>query len=183
MKRTLEVIGVVIALAALIVGILNWLSPLNPVSNSPIASDGTTNQQNPTSPPIVIVVTATSEIAEVNPTLAPVTSAPVNETLANCSSLSSGETRTVLPGTYILGDVTIDGTPQYVTSIPNEGTVAYFEKEATVLAHWGAACLTGSSNLKDEIIQGELQHGCGSKCTSVRFVLVQNDGQHVELFP
>ncbi len=183
MKRPFEVLGVVIALAALIVGILNWLSPFNPVGASPITNSGTTNQQSPTSLPVVIVVTATSEILQTIPTLAPTISTPAYETLASCSSLQSGETRTVSAGTYILGDIIIDGTPQYVTSIPNEGTVAYFEREATVLAQWGAACFTGSKELKDEVIQGELQHGCGSKCTSVRFVLVQNDIQHVEVFP
>jgi hypothetical protein len=78
MKRSTEfiglflaIIGSIIALAALIVAMLNWLSPFDPVGPSPIIIN---NQQNPSSPsniepsaqPIVIVVTATSPVI-VNP--------------------------------------------------------------------------------------------------------------------
>ncbi len=97
--------------------------------------------------------------------------------LTSCSAFQNGETRQISPGTFVIGDITINGTPQYDVGGTGEGTLAYFESESTVTAQWGAGCYTGNKNLADEIIQGEFQHGCGSKCTSVRFVDVQSDGQ------
>ncbi len=88
----------------------------------------------------------------------------------------------VAAGTYVIGDITIDGTIQYTDNV-GEGTIAYFEREASVFAKWGAGCLIGSKNLLDQVIQGEFQHGCGSACSSIRFVLVQSDGnQKVQMY-
>jgi hypothetical protein len=98
-------------------------------------------------------------------------------TLTSCSAFQNGETRKVSSGTFVIGDIIIDGTSQYDSGGTSEGTVAYFEKESTVIAQWGAGCYIGSKNLANDIIQGEFQHGCGSKCASVRFVVVQSDGQ------
>jgi hypothetical protein len=97
--------------------------------------------------------------------------------LTNCSVFQNGESRKVSLGTFVIGDIIIDGTAQFDSGKVGEGTVAYFEKDATVLAQWGAGCYLGGKALIEEVIQGEFQHGCGSKCTSVRFVLVQSDGQ------
>ena len=71
----LAIVGSIIALAALIVAMLNWLSPFDPVGPSPIIIN---NQQNPSSPsnnepnaqPMVVVVTATSPVV-VNLTTVP----------------------------------------------------------------------------------------------------------------
>ncbi len=97
--------------------------------------------------------------------------------LTSCSALKNGETRQISAGTFVIGDIIIDGVAQYDSGGTGESTVAYFEKESTVTAQWGAGCYIGSKILAEQIIQGELQQGCGSKCTSVRFVLVQIDGQ------
>ena len=99
--------------------------------------------------------------------------------LTSCSAFRNGESRTVPPGTFVLGDIIIDGTAQFDSGKVGEGTDAYFERDSTVLAQWGAGCYLGSKALADEVIQGEFQHGCGSKCTTVRFVLVQSDGQQL----
>jgi hypothetical protein len=103
--------------------------------------------------------------------------------LMSCSPLQKGETRTVSAGTFIFGDVIIiDGVPQYDSNIADEETVAYFEKEANVTAPLGARCYLGTSDLINLVIQSELWQGCDSKCASIRFVLVQSDGQHVEVY-
>lgn len=99
--------------------------------------------------------------------------------LTSCSAFKNGETRKISAGTFVIGDIIIDGTAQYDFGGTKEGTVAYFEKESSVTAQWGAGCYTGSKTLAEQVIQGELEHGCGSKCTSVRFVLVQSDGQQI----
>lgn len=97
--------------------------------------------------------------------------------LTSCSAFKNGETRQISAGTFVIGDIIIDGVAQYDSGGTKEGTVAYFEKESSVTAQWGAGCYIGSKSLAEQIIQGELEHGCGSKCISVRFVLVQSDGQ------
>lgn len=96
--------------------------------------------------------------------------------LSSCPAFQTGETRTVSPGTFVLGDVTIDGIVQYTNNV-GEGTIAYFEKGSTVFAPWGAGCYLGDKSQLEQVVQGEFQHGCGSTCTSVRFVLVQSNGE------
>ncbi len=105
------------------------------------------------------------------------TNVPSSGDLTLCSEFKNGETRKISVGTFVIGDITINGIAQYDSGGTGEGTVAYFEKDSTVKAQWGAGCYTGSMASADQIIQGELQHGCGSKCTSVRYVVVQSDGQ------
>lgn len=99
--------------------------------------------------------------------------------LTSCSAFKNGETRQISAETFVIGDIIIDGVAQYDSGGTKEGTVAYFEKKSTVTAQWGAGCYIGSKTLAEQIIQGELQHGCDSKCTSVRFILVQSDGQQI----
>ncbi len=137
-------------------------------------------QPGPMSPPYVIVVAPTSA-AIPNGFIIP-TAIPTIISLNSCPSFQSGETRTVSPGTFIFGNVIIDDVTQYDSNIASEGTVAYFEKGSTVTAPFGADCYIGSSDSVYQVVQNELQYGCGSKCTSVRVVLVQNDGQHVEIY-
>lgn len=99
--------------------------------------------------------------------------------LTSCSTFKNGETRKISTGTFVIGDIVIDGIAQYDSGGTKEGTVAYFEKESSVTAQWGAGCYVGSKNFAQQVIQSELEHGCSSKCTSVRFVLVQSDGQQI----
>ena len=190
MKQPRELIGIFFALigtiftiTACVVALLSWLSPFSPVGSSPISSGGQSapHQQDPFPTPIIIVITATSQIQQPS---VPVSTQPIIipavESLSSCTSFKSGETRTVSPGTFVLGDIVIDGTIQYTDNV-GEGTIAYFEREASVYAKWGAGCLLGNANLVEQVIQGEFEHGCGSACSSIRFVLVQSDGQHVEI--
>jgi hypothetical protein len=107
-----------------------------------------------------------------------------NRGLTSCTAFQNGETRGVSSGSFVIGDVIIDNVPQYDSGGIGEGTVAYFEKEATVTAQWGAGCYLGDKSLIEEIVQGELQHGCGSQCTRVRVVIIQADGrQQVSYIP
>ena len=59
--------------------------------------------------------------------------------LSACSAFQSGEARQVAPGTFVVGDIIINGVVQY-NSGDGEGTVAYFEQSAAVYAQWGAGC-------------------------------------------
>lgn len=137
-----------------------------------------------------IVIIASPAATQLNiPTLPPnwvptftFTPIPTIISLNTCPSFQSGETRTVSPGTFIFGDVVIDGITQYDSNIASEDTVAYFEKGSTVTAPFGADCYTGSNGSVYQVAQNLLQHGCGSKCASVRVVLVQSDGQHVKIY-
>lgn len=77
MKRNLEIIAIIIALAALLVGVLSWLSPFNPVGNSPLTTNDTPNepftpqiQQSPTSIPNTVVATSAPETPKPIPTIA-----------------------------------------------------------------------------------------------------------------
>lgn len=100
-------------------------------------------------------------------------------TLSGCgSALEPGETRSVESGTFIMGDIIIDGMRQF-DGRTGEGTVAYFERDAIVQANWGAGCYLGDISLLDEVVQGEFLHGCGSTCSKVRVVIMYDDGTQV----
>jgi hypothetical protein len=98
--------------------------------------------------------------------------------LASCSAFENGESRQVTSGTFVIGDIVIDGTKQHGEGDIGESTVAYFEKESTVLAQWGAGCYTGNKTLASQVIDQQLNEGY----TRVRFVVVQSDGQQVVRF-
>lgn len=102
---------------------------------------------------------------------------PANPRLVGCSSgLANGETRIIQPGMYVVGDITVDGVLQYDNG-DKEGTVVYFERQASVFAQWGAACYTGDARLLSEVIQSELNRGCIQGCTRVRVVIVRANGR------
>ena len=108
---------------------------------------------------------------------------PTVEYPVACDQLKAGETRKISPGTYIVGDITIDGIPRFDPGgVNNEGTVAYVEVETTVYAEWGAGCYTGSKNLTNFFIKGLFENGCDKVCKNVRFVAVQSDGQHEQFY-
>lgn len=97
--------------------------------------------------------------------------------LSGClSGLAKGETRTVSPGTYIVGDIVIDGIRQHDRK-EKEGTVAFFEREATAYAEWGASCYQGNISLLSQVIQGEYETGCDTGCIKVRSIIIRTDGQ------
>ena len=159
-------------------------------------------RSTPTSLPYVFIITAISTPTQPNlPTPTPNSSIPSTPlppisvpTLTNafpadnsnspisCMPLQRGETRFVPTSTFILGDIIIDGVEQYDSNIISEGKVTYLEKASLITAPQGADCFLGNNDSIYEVVQNELQHGCGSKCASVRFVLVQSDGQHVEIY-
>jgi len=137
----------------------------------------------PMSPPYVFAGTATPQATQPGPLVVSMgfIQPPAIDLLA-CPKFKKLEDRTVPSGTLILGDVIIDGVEQYDPNDPGEGTVSYFETETTVTTPIGADCYTGGSYIIDPVIQNELLYGCGSRCTSIRFVLVQRDGQHVKIY-
>jgi hypothetical protein len=137
----------------------------------------------PMSPPYVFISTATAEATQPGPLLAPMGFiGPLSIDILACPKFKASEKRRVPKDTLILGDVIIDGVEQFDPNNSSEGMISYFEKESTVTTPIGADCYTGGSYIIDPVIQNELLYGCGSKCTSIRFVLVQNDGQHVEIY-
>ncbi len=149
------------------------------------------NQSNPTSlPQVIILPTArttesTLPVTTQNPldqSAPPGFAIPTSTSTISCVPLQNGETRIVSAGTFIIGDVIIDGVEQSDPNITNEGKIAYLEKTSIVTAPQGADCYVGNNNSIYQVVQNELQYGCGSKCQSVRFVLVQSDGQHVKIF-
>lgn len=146
-------------------------------------------QPTPTSTPILHASLAQELTATDMPTpTAAETSAPTPPQLATfpidlpgCGApLNSGETQIVGPGIFIVGDIIIDGKRQF-DSREKEGTVAYFERPATVTANWGAGCYVGDIHMLDEVVQRDFQGGCDTDCTKVRVVYVRADGQQEEI--
>ena len=95
--------------------------------------------------------------------------------LVDCGRFNSGETRTVSPSTFVIGDVYVNDTKQHDDG-EGEGTIVFFERTGVVYAPFGAGCYQGSIENLDQIVQQQLRDGCGSKCTSVRVVVVRADG-------
>jgi hypothetical protein len=166
------IVGVIIAFFA-------WIMPFHPTGSSPIA------RQQPTTQPaevtqaepktLVVVVTPTTipQPTTLPPTAQRLVSA---ESLQGCSSLAKRETRTISRGTFIVGDVVVNGTPQYDPR-EKEGTVVFLERDASIFAEWGAACYQGNIGLLSQVIQGEYNTGCDTGCIKVRAVIVRSDGQ------
>jgi len=152
----------------LVMGIGLYVVPSgNSVSSSPTAI-----------PPLVIPASETQSIST------PIISTPVSsDNLASCQSFQSGETRQVSANTFVVGDVIIEGVNQYDAGGTGESTVAFFEKSVSVTAPWGAGCYTGSNIFIEQVVQRELNYGCGSTCNSVRFIHVKSNGeQSVQYF-
>ncbi len=132
--------------------------------------------------------TAEAKMANVQPTNAklidtpspisiePETTPESKPTWKYCQSFSSDETRQVSPGTFVLGDISVNGIPEY-TSRDREGLIVFFETEGSVTAPWGANCIEGSKSSLDEFVQSELKNGCGSSCLAVQVVVFGRDGQ------
>ncbi len=134
----------------------------------------------PTNTPVPPTETFTPTRTPTNtPTLRTIqpTATRVGQVLISCSELKKGETRQVSSGTFVIGDIKVNDVIQYDIGSQNEGTVAFFEQGGSVTAEWGAGCYQGSEELLSKVIQGEFEHGCGSKCTSVSVVIVRSDGQ------
>lgn len=99
-----------------------------------------------------------------------------NTNLSSCSSFARGETYTVTPEKYIVGDVVVDEVRQHDYR-EKEGTVIFLERETTVFAEWGAACYQGNISFLEQIIQKEYETGCTTGCVKVRSVIVHPNGQ------
>ncbi len=130
--------------------------------------------------------TPTSDFGNVPPTesipLVPtnaLSSGPLTSGLTDCGEFQAGETRVVSSGTFVIGDIVINGTSQFDAGAETEGTVSYFEEEGTVYAEWGAGCYRGDISFINEIVQRQYIEGCKdqSGCLTVRVVLVKVGGQ------
>jgi|GEM_PF-6333032 len=134
----------------------------------------------PTNTPVPPTETFTPVPPPNTPTLRMIqpTATRIGQVLISCNELKKGETRQVSGGTFVIGDIKVNDVIQYdIGGAANEGTIAFFEQGGSVTAEWGAGCYQGSEELLNKVIQGEFEHGCGSKCTSVRVVIVRSDGQ------
>lgn len=109
-------------------------------------------------------------------TLTPETVVITDSRLVDCPSIGPMETVLILPGTFIKGDIVIDGVRQHDWR-EEEATVAYFDREASVFAQWEVGCSLGGYEHLDQVIAGEYATGCGSGCTRVRSVIVRPDGR------
>jgi hypothetical protein len=165
---TAGIIGAVL----LTIGIGLFLIPSGtPASTPPTAIPPTSFDQPSAIPPTNTSQTINTPV--INPTV-PNTSVSV-EGLTDCSPFGNGETRQVPAGTFVNGDIVINGIKQYDEGGTGESTVAYFEGEAEVFAEWGAGCLMGSKTQANQVIRQQFNE----EYTRVRFVVVQSDGQQV----
>ena len=96
--------------------------------------------------------------------------------LRSCQTFTTGEVRTVGSESFVVGDIEIDGIKQYDLK-EKEGTIAFFNRNSSVLAPWGAACYQGGQQFLNQIMQNEFAHGCGNGCSKVRFVTVSLNSQ------
>lgn len=135
-------------------------------------------QNSPVIDPTAIIPPIQSEAIEIA-IAKPIPMTPTTSRLANCGEFKPGEARKVSSGSFVIGDVVINGTPQYDSGGTAEGTVAYFEKDGDVYAEWGAGCYQGSIDFLEEIVQRELEYGCGLSegCSTIRVVIVRSNGQ------
>jgi len=114
------------------------------------------------------------------------TSAPILQQLRDCAVFSNKEERSVAAGTFVHGDVRVNGIPQYDEGGgENEGTVVYFEVPGTVYSEFGAGCRMGDRSFLEQIIREEFQGGCDGQlgCRKVRVVIVNSNGQTVTFRP
>jgi len=101
-----------------------------------------------------------------------------------------GETKDLLPGQVVLGDIVISNPETqrlldvYDNGTSDEGSVTFNMSSRNISVHapWGAGCLV--SNDVDLIVQGELDHGCGQDggCNQVRVVIIEDDGISVKFY-
>lgn len=97
--------------------------------------------------------------------------------LTSCGEFQQNETRRIAPASFVVGDVVINNVRQYDLGGDSEGTVAFFEENATVFAEWGAACYHGNSSFFNQLSQNEFDNGCGTGCAKVRRVTIKPGGQ------
>lgn len=98
--------------------------------------------------------------------------------LIPCPSLPAGEARAVVPGTFAVGAMAVDNVRHY-GSRAGQTTVAFFEREASVVAHSRLECLQGSVYLLNTVVHRQFVDGCGGGCDAVRAVIVREDEQVV----
>ena len=96
--------------------------------------------------------------------------------LIACPRLNEGETHQVSAGTFIVGPIKVDGVQHY-SQQKKEGTVLFFEKEASVFAQWGADCYQGSIYFLNSLSLDEFTIGCETGCNSVRMVVIRSDNR------
>jgi len=101
---------------------------------------------------------------------------PLDGELIECSKLNEGKTYQVSAGTFLVGDIEINGIPYY-NDQKEESTVAFFEKEVSVLTRQQANCYRGNIYLLNQIIQDQFTVGCDTGCDKVRMVVIRSDGQ------
>jgi len=133
--------------------------PVNPTTDLP------TTTQNAITPEVIIHDSTVT---------------PQSATIIDCPSLEKGESRLVNPGTFIQGDIFVNGEELF-RQVDNEGTVAYFEIEAYVEAPWGAGCREGSIDFIDYVVQQEIKYGCGDGCETVQKVVISEIGVKEEI--
>jgi hypothetical protein len=101
---------------------------------------------------------------------------PLDGELIECSKLNEGKTYQVSAGTFLVGDIEINGIPYY-NGQKEESTVAFFEKEVAVLTKQQANCYRGNIYLLNQVIQDQFIVGCDTGCDKVRMVVIRADGQ------
>ncbi|MCS7055330.1 MAG: hypothetical protein NZM18_04050 [Thermoflexales bacterium] len=103
---------------------------------------------------------------------------PRTAALTDCGRFAKGETRAVSSGTFVVGDVYVNDVKQHDDG-DGEGTVVLFERDGVAYAPYGAGCYRGSIAGLEEIVEQQFRDGCGSKCSSVRIVIVKSSGEQV----
>ena len=101
---------------------------------------------------------------------------PPDGELIECSNLNEGKTYQVSAGTFLVGNIEINGIPYY-NGQKEESTVAFFEKEVSVFTKKEANCYRGNIYLLNQIIQDQFTTGCDTGCDKVRMVVIRSDGQ------
>lgn len=93
-----------------------------------------------------------------------------------CGSVE-GESQ-VQPNRFVIGDIIIDSVSYSdARDYREEGTVAFFERKATVVAKYGAGSWCGNISELGKLVAQEFVTGCGGDgCNTIRQVIVKSDG-------
>jgi len=120
--------------------------------------------------------TASSTYATPAPTAAP-TGTTATTVCPGDHEVKAGETYDVPAGCNLKGDVVVNGVQQYDDD-PATGLIVSCPHGCTIMAPWGANVTPRAvDDLKTEM----LSSGCGSECSDVKVVVIDDKGTNVQV--
>jgi hypothetical protein len=187
-------VGAIAGIAALIIAIIS-LRPYDssllptPTSNS-VTLSSTSQAQTSTSlitEPVFVITEELTPTAVRTPQASLLPSeteihTPYLNGLEVCPNFSAGEVRELPSNTFIVGDVEVNGTPQYERGGGSYQDVVFLIESATITAPFGAECYIGGFENRWDVIDYSLSLGCSSinGCNTLRFVRFEEHGAIIE---